>query len=319
MLVAPERPDFQFVGEIKATPPRGPILHLLSVLEKCPRWRLTLGGLLLIYLTGYVDYLTGPDLSPQVLYILPVGVVAWCVGRGPGCLLAMNTAMARLIADHLTVPGLALQFIPQANAASHCAVALIIALTLAALRTRLDYEANLSRTDALTQVNNFRSFAERARDEIDRARRHQYSFAVAYMDCDNFKQVNDHLGHNTGDELLCLLAQTLNNNVRSFDIVARLGGDEFAILLPEVNATQTQVIMQRLRELLLRAMSDKKWPVTLSVGAVTFERPPDNVTQMLRIADATMYRAKNSGKDQVVNEIYTEESTELPGGDEPTH
>ena len=305
---------FRLVDEPKNVPQRGPILHLLGRLGKWPRWFLTLGGLALIYFVGYIDYLSGPELSPQVLYILPVGVVAWCAGRGPGCLLAMNTAMARLIADQLTVPGLAREFIPQANAASHCVVALIVAWTLAALRDRLDFEASLSRTDALTQVNNFRSFVERAGHEIERARRRHYQFAVAYMDCDNFKQVNDRMGHTKGDELLCLVADTVKSSVRPFDIVARLGGDEFAILLPEVTPDQTQIVVQRVRERLTAAMQDKKWPVTLSLGAVTFETPPHNVTEMLRIADEVMYRAKHGGKDQIASEIYnrTAQSEKLP-------
>ena len=279
-------------------------MPLLSALEKWPRWSLTTIGLVLIYLCGWIDYLTGIELSPQVLYLIPVGIVAWCVGRGPGCLLALNTAMARLIADQLTMRGLSLEIVPLANAAGHGAVAVMFAWTLAALRVRLDREASLSRTDALTKVNNFRAFIERADHEIDRARRRGHQFAVVYLDCDNFKQVNDRFGHVTGDELLCLIADTLQNGLRRFDIVARLGGDEFALLLPEVTAEQTAMITKRVQEKLSAAVNTYRWPVTFSVGAVTFQEAPQSVPEVLRIADEVMYCAKKSGKNQICFQTY---------------
>ncbi|HEY0073167.1 MAG TPA: GGDEF domain-containing protein [Abditibacteriaceae bacterium] len=294
---------------------RGQILPLLSALEKWPRWSLTIGGLVLIYIVGYIDYLTGIELSPQVLYLVPVGIVAWCVGRGPGCLLALNTAMARLIADQLTIQltirGMSLEIVPLTNAASHGAVVLMFAWTLASLRVRLDREASLSRTDELTRVNNFRAFIERADHEIERSRRRGYQFAVVYLDCDNFKQVNDRFGHTKGDELLCLVAETMQNSVRRFDIVARLGGDEFAILLPEVTIEQTTVVTQRVRERLDETVKNH-WPVTFSVGAVTFEKSPESVTEMLRVADNVMYCAKRAGKDQICGEIYQGATLPLP-------
>lgn len=295
------------MGKIQNTPSRssrGQILPLLTALEKRPRWSLTVIGLVLIYLFGYIDYLTGIELSPQVLYLIPVGIVAWCVGRGPGCLLALNTAMARLIADQLTIRNLSLEIAPLLNAASHGIVALIFAWTLASLRVRLDREASLSRTDALTKVNNFRAFIERSDNEIERARRRGYQFAVVYLDCDNFKQINDRFGHTTGDELLCLVAETLQNSVRRFDIVARLGGDEFGILLPEITPDQTTIVTQRVRERLADAVNHYRWPITISVGAVTFQDSPQSVTEMLRIADEMMYRAKHAGKDRIFSEIY---------------
>lgn len=292
------------MDETQCAPRGGLISQLLEVVERVPRPVIAVIGLALVYLIGYVDYRTGIDLSPQVAYLVPVGVVSWCVGHRAGYFVAVNTAIVRLLADYITVKASALGFVPQWNAGSHFVVAIVFASILASLRARLEHEAILSRTDALTQVSNFRSFIERAEVEIERARRRRHSFAVVYMDCDNFKHVNDNLGHTTGDALLRCVAQTMKNSVRPFDIVARMGGDEFAILLPEITTAQVPSVVERVRERLGEAMREQSWPVTFSVGVVTFEQAPGSVTDMVRLADEVMYCAKHGGKDKVTSGIY---------------
>ena len=88
----------------------------------------------------------------------------------------------------------------------------------------------LARTDQLTDLPNRRVFNEALQQAIDRAGRDGQSFAVLYLDLDNFKDVNDTLGHTVGDELLVMVSQRLLNSVRAGDVVARFGGDEFAVL-----------------------------------------------------------------------------------------
>jgi diguanylate cyclase (GGDEF)-like protein len=135
--------------------------------------------------------------------------------------------------------------------------------------------------------------------EITRARRYNRPLTLLYIDLDNFKQVNDAFGHETGDELLVEVAATIRCNVRATDLVARLGGDEFALLLTETNREAGLVVTNKLRETLLRAMQERNWPVTFSIGVVSFTVPPASVEEMVKQADEVMYSVKQRGKNSI--------------------
>jgi diguanylate cyclase (GGDEF)-like protein len=95
------------------------------------------------------------------------------------------------------------------------------------------------------------------------------------------------------------MAKTVKGEVRSTDVVARLGGDEFAILLLETSYEPAQRVIQKVHQRLSDTMAEEGWPVTFSIGAVTFNTPPDSVIEMIRQADGLMYAAKRNGKDMV--------------------
>jgi diguanylate cyclase (GGDEF)-like protein len=135
--------------------------------------------------------------------------------------------------------------------------------------------------------------------EAERARRASRPLTLAYFDLDNFKQLNDQFGHAVGDEALRCFVQTLQVHLRIADLLARLGGDEFALLLPETGAEGAVALLSRLQEHLAREMERKGWPVTLSVGAVTFQRPLEDVDLMIQRVDALMYAAKRKGKGRI--------------------
>lgn len=162
-----------------------------------------------------------------------------------------------------------------------------------------------ARTDSLTQIANRHYFVELAVKEIERASRYQRSFAVVYIDTDNFKGVNDDFGHEAGDNLLKLIAKTLKENIRSTDIVARLGGDEFVVILEEVKAPQAEKIVSKLRSYLLQKTEEAKFPVTYSIGLALFKKPPSSVDDMLKKADALMYKAKKGSKNKIVAEVFS--------------
>lgn len=111
--------------------------------------------------------------------------------------------------------------------------------------------------------------------------------------------MNDRYGHETGDEALRVTAATARAHLRGTDMLARLGGDEFAVLLPETGPEQAAAVVQRLRHDTLEAMRERRWPVTLSIGLVTFASPPESVEELIKEADALMYEVKNGGKDDV--------------------
>jgi diguanylate cyclase (GGDEF)-like protein len=167
------------------------------------------------------------------------------------------------------------------------------------LKRLLAKEQELARIDPLTVVPNRRAFYEALDQERVRSRRYRRPFTIAYVDLDNFKKVNDSLGHAMGDELLVQVAAGLKSNLRASDYIGRLGGDEFAVLLPETDATAAQLVLRKLRLRLLEEMKAHDWQVTFSIGAATFLDPPDSLDVMIRMADETMYAIKAHGKDNV--------------------
>lgn len=167
------------------------------------------------------------------------------------------------------------------------------------LKKAMDKLEELSRTDSLTGILNRRAFTELAQIEIDRARRYNHPISVAYIDLDNFKTVNDEMGHNTGDELLCSLTKIVKNNIREIDLFARLGGDEFILLLTKTDSKPGYDVLQKLKQMLLAEMEKNGWPVTFSIGLVTFYKPPEDIEEMIKKSDDLMYRAKRSGKNRV--------------------
>ena len=131
-----------------------------------------------------------------------------------------------------------------------------------------------------------------------RSRRSNYTFTLAYIDLDNFKAVNDPHGHGVGDDLLRVVGQTLKTSSRESDTVARLGGDEFAILLPETDLGGAKLFLENLRARPKKGMRANRWPVTFSIGSITFSRSV-SVEEMIRRADELMYEVKQGNKDAI--------------------
>jgi diguanylate cyclase (GGDEF)-like protein len=167
------------------------------------------------------------------------------------------------------------------------------------LKNLLAKEHDLARIDPLTTVPNRRAFYEALDTERVRSIRYHRPLTIAYVDLDNFKKVNDSLGHAVGDELLVEVAAGLKSNLRATDYVGRLGGDEFAVLLPETDATGATLVLHKLRLGLLEQMKAHNWEVTFSIGAATFLDPPDSLDIIIRMADETMYAIKAHGKDNI--------------------
>jgi diguanylate cyclase (GGDEF)-like protein len=177
------------------------------------------------------------------------------------------------------------------------------------VKQALQREQELSRVDPLTNVANRRAFYEALDLESRRARRHGRSVALVYVDVDNFKAINDSVGHAAGDALLTTVARVMQTNLRAGSCVGRLGGDEFAILIPEASANQIGRFLDRLRGLLLDEMELHQWPVTFSMGAAVFPKPSGSVEEMIHAADQEMYAVKNRSKNDV--SVTTVETAEV--------
>ena len=131
---------------------------------------------------------------------------------------------------------------------------LITTLFLDLFKSQLNHEKNLSRTDSLTGVMNGRGFAEVAEKMFELGARHGRPTCHAYIDMDDFKKVNDELGHSAGDRVLQTVGEIFLKSMRKTDVVCRLGGDEFAIALPETNEAGAKSAFNKLRKNLAQAI-----------------------------------------------------------------
>ena len=169
------------------------------------------------------------------------------------------------------------------------------------LEAELEKTSELVRYDQLTGALNRRGLEELMEKEMARANRHDTLFSVALLDLDNFKKLNDSLGHKAGDEALIHLTAVCRDTLRPQDTVARFGGEEFVILLPETGIEDAVKALVRLqRELTKRFFlhDNQKVLITFSAGATQLT-PDDDQKTVIKRADEAMYRAKKSGKNRV--------------------
>ncbi|HLL73438.1 MAG TPA: diguanylate cyclase [Pyrinomonadaceae bacterium] len=276
-------------------------MSLLERLGQRSKFFLITLGFLLVVLQSVINYLTGPDIPFFIFYLLPISLVAWLVGRRAAFYISLFSAASYFLTEQLTGHFDGRPFIPYFNALAQLSAFLFVTYFVSALRRSHDHERELARTDDLTSVINRRSFFEASQQEINRARRHKHPFTVAYMDVDDFKLINDRYGHSIGDTVLKSVAQTIKNSLREIDVVARLGGDEFVILMPETGEEAAQAVVSRVHSNIMDKIHEYGWPITFSIGVVTWTTPPRTVDVMLKRADDAMYEVKNNGKNQVTH------------------
>ena len=157
---------------------------------------------------------------------------------------------------------------------------------------------HLATHDALTGLPNRNLLSDRLIHAIDSARRHRSEIALCFIDLDHFKTINDSLGHDVGDEVLCMAARRIGDSVRSADTLARLGGDEFVLLLENTSRHECLQTVERIRKALAQDMPFQGRLLTTgaTVGIAMYPGDASDAATLLRNADAAMYRAKNGGR-----------------------
>jgi diguanylate cyclase (GGDEF)-like protein len=184
---------------------------------------------------------------------------------------------------------------------------LIIALPLTTLLQRSFRHAQLlndARADAKTGLLNAATWEREAEAEVARAVRTSSPLAVALLDLDRFKQINDTYGHLVGDEVLRGIADEMTGVLRKYDLAGRFGGEEFVMLLPQTRAVDALRIAERVRAHIARlpivSPGGEPVAVTVSIGVAALDAGSNReLTELLAAADAALYRAKASGRDQV--------------------
>jgi diguanylate cyclase (GGDEF)-like protein len=263
--------------------------------------------------TGWLDFVTGPEYSLGLFYVAPVVAVGMVLGGPSALVMACFTASVWAVADLLPREPLVPRELAWNGLSRFAVLALIgqimgrmrhdrdqLASVNARLQRLLAGETELARTDPLTGLKNCRGFRELLELEIARSGRAGTPLCLAYVDIDNFKNLNDVDGHAAGDAFLQQVAAALREAVRAGDVPARLGGDEFGVLLTGVNVELAQRVAERLlakvNEVTL-AYPERR--LGASVGVAYFERVPDDADALIAAADLAMYQAKERGKGQV--------------------
>lgn len=165
----------------------------------------------------------------------------------------------------------------------------------------------LANHDSLTQLWNRRFFWENSSNEIARAERYKYSIAMAILDIDFFKAINDTYGHPAGDAVLISFANLCKEELRNSDSIGRIGGEEFAIMLPYSSDTQALIIMNRIKEKISKKLvihNGKEISVTVSIGISQMQEYGGDIDRLFLLADSALYTAKKNGRNRV--ELYTE-------------
>ncbi|MDX1266832.1 MAG: biofilm regulation diguanylate cyclase SiaD [Oceanisphaera sp.] len=155
--------------------------------------------------------------------------------------------------------------------------------------------------DPLTGLANRRLLMERLREELDRCRRGRAPFSLVMLDADHFKRINDVFGHDTGDRVLCMMADSISRQLRGYDLCARWGGEEFMLLLPETGLELATGIVERVMQAVRSLQLEGDSGILLSVSAgMTTYLPDEDVDLTINRADGALIQAKNNGRDRLL-------------------
>ena len=194
--------------------------------------------------------------------------------------------------------------------------ALLVSIISISISNAQMYEdmKKMSFTDAMTSLNNYRYFKTRMNEEINRARRGNTPVSLLMLDIDNFKNYNDTLGHQAGDEALRVIGWILKNAVRDEDIVNRYGGEEFSIILPGLDKKVISILAERIRQKVEEhpfykehIQPEKK--LTISLGGAAFPEDADSFEELVKKADEALYYSKKSGRNCFT--LYSESLTKI--------
>ena len=241
----------------------------------------------------------GSSIMMIDFFIIPVVGVGWFASTPRyGYLIAVvaaaDSAVLAVYAETLASAQTALL-----TGLARFALYLVILGLLAMMRREREGHQHAATTDRKTGAMNAYTFHEHAEAEVERAQRHGSELSLAYIDLDDFKAINDILGHVEGDRVLLEISHVMRTEVRATDTVGRIGGDEFAILMPETGSRAARTVIERLQSELSRVRTRDGRSAPCSIGLVTFDHPPTSLDELMDAGDELMYRAKQSGKDHI--------------------
>jgi diguanylate cyclase (GGDEF)-like protein len=266
-------------------------------IKKLNPYLVTLISLFFVIFFGILDLILGYEISFSIFYLIPISISVFLGNFKTGTITSVLSAIMWYLADILSGHKYTSFVIPFWNAVMRLGYFLLHSFYLNKIlifNQKLQLQSSI---DSLTGVYNTNFFIELFSREIEKSRRTNKPITIAYIDLDNFKQVNDTYGHLAGDNLLKKVAQIIKNTIRPFDIFARIGGDEFVLVLPETDFNNSEVVIERIRKNLEEEMLKNNYAITLSIGVITYTKFINTIEEMIQRADTLMYEVKQSGKN----------------------
>lgn len=272
---------------------------LVIVGPRLPRWALAPLGPIGVILIAYALTASPGAGDGAVLYVWPVLWTTFFFGRRGAISIVACIGVAHAV-TLLVLP-------PASSYAGRWVDVMVSVSVVAAVVLTLVHRNDLllmrlldeARTDALTGLLNRRGFDERSALELAHARREDRSIAVATLDLDYFKRINDEWGHEVGDRVLAHTGTLLAEQSRDIDVTARFGGEEFVVLLPGCDSSDAAAFTQRVRQALACANPAGLPAVRISAG-IHAAVAPASMDEMLQGADSALYNAKRAGRDRTV-------------------
>jgi diguanylate cyclase (GGDEF)-like protein len=283
-------------------------------LEAIAQWSTLKRALLTMLLFGVaftIDAIAPRELSILGVYLVPIVIVAWCFPDPSSWMIETVCCFGICAIEEVNAP-------PYGSTTLLAVSVLFRGLFFAAVaiathevkRAHRILELRSER-DPLTGLLNRRGFEKATRVELDRARRHRRPIALAFLDIDDFKRINDQKGHAAGDRILQLVGTTLMRG-RKFDLVARIGGDEFVILMPETSERGAQVAVERIRRGFHASARSVGVRADFTAGAAAFSRAPRHVESLLAEADRLLFEGKRTRKGSVRTRVGNESQIDDP-------
>jgi diguanylate cyclase (GGDEF)-like protein len=259
-------------------------------------------------LVGWLDGVSGDDAGLALLYLIPISLAGWYGGVIAAIGVAFASVGAGFVANAPWTTGgsspAIVAWSTLARAVIFMAQGIMVALFrhyLEEAKRRAGHEAALARTDLLTGLPNPRGFNDLAEPQLSHARAVGDPLCVMYLDLDNFKPFNEHLGHAAGDDILIEVAKIVERSVGNQSIAARVGGDEFVVLLRGSDVDRAEEIgmemVSRIRQL---GSVYQGLGFGATVGIARFETMPESVVRLITDADEIMFAAKSRAKGTVL-------------------
>jgi diguanylate cyclase (GGDEF)-like protein len=277
------------------------LLALVLGRHHLPAWVPEACAYLCYVIVGVVIHVFDDSASPYALFYLWMCVHAFYFlpwRRAARQLAFIAVAYGVTL---MTIPGAAFPWlrwsVTVATATVICTMVAILKLRVNVLMAQL---ADTAVTDLVTGLPNRRAFDDTLAREIERADRSGEPLSLVLADLDRFKEVNDSLGHQAGDDLLRRLAGVLEESRRRTEAAMRLGGDEFALILPNTGERGAHLFAERVRLAVRKEFAGDPVPVTMSLGVATYRLHGEDPNTLFHAADSAVYAAKGRGRDRSV-------------------
>jgi len=258
-------------------------------------------SILIIVVLGWLDYVSGIDIRIYPLYFIPLAFGSWNRHTIISLMLSVYAATVWFFSNYLSSVHYISTLVWAVNITSQLVTFVFVSLTVAYIGRRFEHESLLAHTDSLTGLLNSRAFYEKMSFELKRSQRYQRLIAVAYLDLDNFKEINDRLGHRAGDKILQRVARILRESLRFSDIIGRVGGDEFMLVLPEIKRDSVERTLERVRVKIKTAINtNHKFHLSISAGVIVCTPNKETVEKLISVSDELMYEVKRAGKDGII-------------------